>query len=59
MDLNRFKVPSLRALGARAPYFHNGSAKSLEDVVRHYEEFLNFDFTDAERGDLIAFLGAL
>ena len=33
-----FKVPSLRGLTGTAPYFHNGSAASLEDVVRHYSD---------------------
>ncbi|HEY7184599.1 MAG TPA: hypothetical protein VIC84_24385 [Blastocatellia bacterium] len=58
-DLGRFKTPTLRALAARAPYFHNGSARTLEDVVRHYERRLGFAFTDQERADLAAFLGAL
>jgi cytochrome c peroxidase len=58
-DLGRFKTPTLRALAARAPYFHNGIAPTLESVVRHYEKFLGFVFTDEERADLVAFLGAL
>jgi cytochrome c peroxidase len=58
-DLGRFKTPTLRALAARAPYFHNGIAATLEDVVRHYEKHLGFKFTDAQRGDLVAFLNAL
>lgn len=58
-DLGRFKTPTLRALSARAPYFHNGTAVSLEDVVRHYERHLNFVFTDRQRQDLVAFLQAL
>lgn len=58
-DLNRFKTPSLRALGARAPYFHGGSANTLAEVVDFYEESLGFDFTDAEEADLVAFLSAL
>jgi cytochrome c peroxidase len=58
-DLGRFKAPTLRALAARAPYFHNGIADTLEDVVVHYEDHLGFIFTDAERADLVAFLGAL
>ena len=49
----------MRALSARAPYFHDGSAATLEDVVRHYEQFLGFVFTDQERADLVAFLAAL
>ena len=58
-DLGRFKTPTLRGLSARAPYFHNGIAPTLEDVVRHYERFLGFVFTDKEREDLVAFLKAL
>jgi len=58
-DLGKFKTPSLRALSARAPYFHNGIAATLEDVVRHYERHLGFVFTDQQRADLVAFLGAL
>jgi len=54
-----FKTPTLRALSARAPYFHNGIAATLDDVVRHYERRLNFAFTDQEREDLIAFLRSL
>ena len=58
-DVDRFKAPSLRALGARAPYFHDGSAESLHDVVVHYEEALGFVFTQSERNDLVAFLRSL
>jgi cytochrome c peroxidase len=58
-DLGRFKTPTLRALAARAPYFHNGMASTLESVVRHYELHLGFVFTDEERADLVAFLNAL
>lgn len=58
-DLGRFKTPTLRALAARAPYFHNGSAATLEDAVRHYEKHFGFVFTDEERADLVAFLNAL
>lgn len=58
-DLGRFKTPTLRAVAARAPYFHNGNAATLGDVVRHYELHLGFVFTDKERADLVAFLNAL
>jgi cytochrome c peroxidase len=33
-----FKVPSLRGLRHTAPYFHDGSAAAIEEVVRHYSE---------------------
>ena len=58
-DLGRFKTPTIRALAARAPYFHNGIAATLEDVVRHYEKHLGFVFTDLQREELVAFLKAL
>jgi cytochrome c peroxidase len=58
-DLNRFKTPNLRGLSARAPYFHNGIADTLLDVVHHYEGALGFTFTPEQEADLVAFLGAL
>ena len=60
-DVDKFKVPSLRALGARAPYFHDGSANMLQDVIDHYMSLpVNpFVFTPEEQGDLVAFLSAL
>ena len=58
-DLNRFKVPSLRGLSARAPYFHNGLAATLDDVVQFYQTTLGFVFTPGEADDLVAFLRAL
>jgi hypothetical protein len=58
-NVNRFKVPSLRGIVARAPYFHNGIAASLKDVALHYEAALGFIFTPQERDDLVAFMEAL
>jgi cytochrome c peroxidase len=58
-DLGRFKTPTIRGLSSRAPYFHNGIAATLEEVVRHYETHLDFVFTDEERAALVAFLSAL
>src|SRR5690606_18386472 len=58
-DMDRFKTPHLRGLSARAPYFHNGIAETLHDVVTHYENALGFDFSEAEEQDLVAFLSAL
>ena len=37
-DIGKFKVPSLRGLPARAPYFHNGSADTLMEVVNRVYE---------------------
>ena len=38
-DWNKFDVPPLRGISRTAPYFHNNSAATLEDVVDHYIEF--------------------
>lgn len=58
-DIGKFKVPSVRGVAARAPYFHNGSASTLRDVVRHYSGKRGFNFTPQEEADLVAFLRAL
>ena len=58
-DINKFKGPILRALAARAPYFHNGSAATLEEVVRFYDTRFNIGLTEQEKADLVAFLRAL
>jgi hypothetical protein len=58
-DVARFKGPVLRGLAARAPYFHNGSAQSLLDVVNFYDARFHIGFTAQEKSDLVAFLGAL
>jgi cytochrome c peroxidase len=66
-----FKTPGLREIGRSAPYMHDGSLATLADVIRHYERgvverpTLSKDLTrklmltQAERADLIAFLGTL
>jgi cytochrome c peroxidase len=57
-DVGKFKVPTLRGVGARAPYFHDGSARALEDVLEFYEERFGVDFKDS-KDDIIAFLRAI
>jgi hypothetical protein len=58
-DLNRIKGPILRGLGARAPYFHNGAAASLNELVNFYNQRFNMRLTDQQKADLIAFLNSL
>ena len=58
-DIAKFKGPMLRALAARAPYFHNGSAATLEEVVDFYDRRFGIGFTKREKADLIVFLRAL
>ena len=58
-DIGKLKGPILRGLASRAPYFHNGSASTLEDVLTFYDKRFNISFTVQEKADLIAFLNAL
>jgi hypothetical protein len=58
-DLNRVKGPILRGLAARAPYFHNGAAASLLEVVNFYNQRFQMNLTDDQKQDLVAFLNAL
>jgi hypothetical protein len=58
-DIAKFKGPILRGLAARAPYFHNGSADDLSDVVDFYNARFAIGLTQQERADLIAFLKTL
>ncbi len=58
-DVNKFKGPILRALASRAPYFHNGSAATLSDVVEFYDKRFSIGLTNQEKSDLGAFLRSL
>ncbi len=58
-DVGKVKGPVLRSLAPRAPYFHNGSAATLDDVIRFYDQRFNIGFTPREKADLIAFLKSL
>jgi hypothetical protein len=58
-DVGRLKGPVLRGLASRAPYFHNGSAESLGDVIDFYNDRFHIGLTRQERNDLVAFLSAL
>jgi cytochrome c peroxidase len=58
-DIGKTKGPMLRGLGARAPYFHNGSAQDLRAVVKFYNARFNIGLTPRQSRDLVTFLGAL
>jgi cytochrome c peroxidase len=58
-DIARFKGPILRSVASRPPYFHNGSASDLNEVVDFYEERFSIGLTDQEKADLVAFLASL
>jgi cytochrome c peroxidase len=69
-DIAAFKTPSLRNVAVTAPYFHDGSARTLWDVLDHYNKggvtnpwldrgIRPLRLTEPEIGDLIAFLASL
>jgi cytochrome c peroxidase len=58
-DINRGKGPILRGLAARAPYFHNGSAATLDELVNFYNERFQMNLTGEEKRQLVAFLNSL
>ncbi|HLH39441.1 MAG TPA: hypothetical protein VKX39_09875 [Bryobacteraceae bacterium] len=58
-DIGKVKGPVLRGLAARAPYFHNGSAQTLDDVIQFYNQRFSIGFTAQEKADIIAFLKTL
>jgi hypothetical protein len=58
-DIGRFKGPILRGLAGRAPYFHNGSAATLQDVVNFYDHRFGLGLSDSQKSDLVAFLRTL
>jgi len=69
-DMALFKIPTLRNIASTAPYMHDGSTKTLEEVIRHYEsggkphfnkspKIRPFELTEGDRRDLKAFLESL
>lgn len=58
-DLAKMKGPTLRALSARAPYFHNGAADSIDEVISFYDRRFHIGFQAQEIADLKAFLQTL
>jgi cytochrome c peroxidase len=58
-DIGKVKGPILRGLAARAPYFHDGSAATLDEVVEFYDQRFSIGMTARQKADLIAFLNAL
>jgi cytochrome c peroxidase len=69
-DRGAFKTPTLRDIEHTGPYMHDGSLKTLEEVVEHYnkggiknphldQRIKPLNMTDQEKKDLVAFLKAL
>jgi cytochrome c peroxidase len=63
-SLNAFKIPSLWGVKDTAPYFHDNSAKTLEDVAAHYARFFltipaPIQLSAQDQADIVAYLKLL
>jgi cytochrome c peroxidase len=69
-DMGKFKTPTLRNIALTAPYMHDGSIKTLSEVVEYYDKggeknrFLDpaifpLHLTEQEKEDLVAFMKKL
>lgn len=55
----RYRTTPLRGVWHRAPYFHDGSAATLEAVVTHYNSVLSLGLTGPQQADLVMYLKSL
>ena len=58
-DMVRTKGPILRGLASRAPYFHNGAARDLNELLEFYNQRFQMNLTQEEKQQFIAFLNSL
>lgn len=58
-DIGKFRASPLRGLASRAPYFHDGQAATINDVIQHYQDRFSLGLTTQQISDLAAFLNAL
>jgi hypothetical protein len=58
-DVGTIVMEQFRGLAARAPYFSNGSAATLRELVDFYDRRYTIGYSDQEKQDLVNFLGAL
>jgi hypothetical protein len=54
-----YRTTPLRGLAFNAPYFHDGSAATLTDVVQHYNGYLHLGLTTQQQSDLVEYLKTL
>jgi cytochrome c peroxidase len=54
-----YRTTPLRALWQHPPYFHDGSAATLADVVRHYNRARALGLTAAQQRDVVEYLKSL
>nr|MBA3342860.1 c-type cytochrome [Gemmatimonadaceae bacterium] len=55
----RYRTTPLRGLWQHPPYFHDGRAETLEDVVAHYVRVRKLQLNEGQRKDLVEYLKSL
>ena len=55
----RYRTTPLRGLWQHPPYFHDGSAPTLPDVVEHYDRVRSLRLTEQQKRDLVEYLKTL
>jgi cytochrome c peroxidase len=55
----QYRTTPWRGLWQHAPYFHDGSAATLEAVVSHYDEVMTLRLSPQQQADLVAYLKGL
>ena len=55
----KYRTTPLRALWQHPPYFHDGSAPTLDDVVNHYDTHFRLGLTAKQKADLVEYLKSL
>src|SRR5207245_3238655 len=56
---HQYRTTPLRALWQHPPYFHDGSAATLLDVVEHYDALFGLGLSPQEKADLVEYLKSL
>jgi len=55
----QYRTTPLAGVWQHPPYFHDGSAATLRDVVEHYDDVLNLGLSDRQKNDLVEYLKSL
>jgi cytochrome c peroxidase len=55
----KYRTTPLRGLQQHPPYFHDGSAPTLADVVDHYVRLFGLNLTPGQKTDLVEYLKSL
>ena len=58
-DVGTMVMQQFRGLASRAPYFTNGSAKNIRELIDFYDRRYNIQFSEQERVDLETFMASL